>query len=569
MVRTRKTLLLLLLISSLGCTTSPQFADSVFLNGKIYAGNVENAWVQSVAIRDGRFIYVGDNPSDLVGPATQTYDLGNKLVIPGLIDGHTHPGLVALTHDQLLLDDASNKDELMAAIKKMVDENPDRSEIIGGFWENEIFDAFGPNKKDLDEIESERPLILYDAWAHTVWANSAALKQANVTKDTPDLVPGFAFYQKNETGEPTGWITESAASVFMNNFLKITPEVEVVLKEYLDYFRSVGVTTVFDAGNFGLDREVYGAVARLDKRGLLPVRYHGSYTLYVPNDYEDAIKRLKQLGADFNSENVRIDTLKVFFDGVLETRTAAISNDYLDTPGNSGEALLNQEQIRDLVLALDEENLNLHVHAVGDRAVTTVLDGIESAHQSLGRVPKIRMAICHLEVVKVTDFPRFKKLNVVGNFTPHWWVGGEASWVEKGIGDAVNQMQRAQSLISDGALVTFSSDNTSVYEWQTQRSDPFLGMQMGHNRQDIGVPANGPVMPPLSDRVPRADLVNGYTGNAAYQLGRSDELGTIAVGHRADLLVLNQNLFEVDRYDIHKTKPQAVIVDGVLVSGSL
>jgi predicted amidohydrolase YtcJ len=544
-------------------------AEIVFRNGNVYAGNVRNPWASDVAVTEGRFVYVGDDATAFIGPETTVYDLAGKTVIPGLIDGHSHPGSVALTTTNFVLDDVSSKDALMNSIRKMIADNPNVPVLIGGFWPNEFFDVTGPRKEELDQIESTRPVVLYDSWAHTVWANSAALKQAGITRDTADIVPGFAFYQKDESGEPTGWITESAASLFMNHFQSVTPEVEKVLREYLDYYRSLGVTSVLDAGNFGLDREIYSALSAMDKKDPLPVNYHGAYTLFVPDDAPGAVQTLKQLAKDFNSEKIHIDTLKIFFDGILETRTAAVSDDYFDTPGNNGEALLSTKQVHDLILELEAEGFNLHVHAVGDRATTTILDAVRDARASLGRAQKIRITICHLETVKDTDFDRFRKLDVVANFTPHWWIGDDRSWVENGIGAEVLKMQRAQPLISDGAVVTFSSDITDTYEWKTDQANPYLGMQVGHTRQYVDAEAGDPYLPPLSDRLSRTDLVNGYTTNAAYQLGRSEEIGSIATGLQADFVVLNQNLFKVDKYEIHKTKPTAVIIGGSIVSGEL
>lgn len=555
-----------------GCSSLPQIppADIAFVNGAIYVGKAKKPWVSAVAVRDGHFTYVGDMVDAHVGADTQVVDLENRMVIPGIIDGHSHPGLVALSKDGVLLEDVSTKEALLNSIRQAVKSVPDRDVVIGGFWPNELFDVEGPHKSLLDEIEAERPVILYDDWGHTVWANTAALERGQVTRNTKDLVPGFSFYQKDLNGEPTGWITESAASVFINHFQTVTPEVESTLLAYLQYYQSVGVTTVLDAGNFGLDREIYQAVSRLDKQGVLPVRYHGAYTLFIPSQWRTAVATLKDLAKEFNTENVRIDTLKIFFDGVLETRTAAMSYDYLDTPGNSGEALLSRDQVRDLILELDGEGLNLHMHAVGDRATTTLLDAVEKAHEALGRRPTSRITLCHLEIVKDSDFARFRNLGVVANFTPHWAIGGDRSWVAQGVGETpASNMQRAQPLINDGAFVTFSSDITDAGEWSGDRANPFLGMEVGHNRQDVGVGPGGPVFPPLSDRLRREDLLLGYTTYAAYQLGRSEELGSIAVGLKADLAVLSANLFEVDRYDIHSIKPVLMMMNGQILYSSI
>ncbi len=554
----------------LGCqhTAQRETADAVYSNARVYLGNVNNPWATAFAVKDDQFLAVGEHLDAHLGENTRQIDLGGKTVIPGIIDSHSHPGYVALSHRVLAMDDASSKKELMANIRKLVNENADQDVLIGGFWDNNLFGPEGPHKSELDAIEARRPLILYDAWAHSVWANSKALERAGVNSETQDIVPGFSFYQKDVNGEPTGWITESAASVFINNFQSVTPTVENILFEYLDYYRELGVTTVLDAGNFGLDRQVYAAVAKLDKEGRLPVNYHGAYTLFLPAEADTAVESLKQLAKEFNSEKVKIDTLKIFYDGVLETRTAALSEDYLDTPGNSGDVLLSREQVHQIILQLDTEGFNLHMHAVGDRATSTLLNAVEDAHYSLGRPPHITITICHLEVVNNLDFARFKKLGVIANFTPHWHTG-PVDDLQRAIGERALNMQRAQTLISDGAIVTFSSDITDAYEWKTERANPYLGMQVGHNRQDVGIAADGPYLPPVSDRLRRTDMVNGYTSNAAQQLGIAEQVGTIAAGKRADFIVLDQNLFEVDRSNIHKTRPIAVIVGGDIVSGSI
>ena len=200
-------------------------ADAVFLNGNFYTANPRQTWASAVAIQGDRILYVGDEAgaAELVGPETTQYRLNGKLVLPGLIDAHTHPGYVAQSVGNVWIADAKTQAELMRAIAEMVKSNPDRPVLMGGFWRNELFTERGPHKRDLDRIESSRPVILYDWWGHSVWANSKALERAGVDRNTPDVIPGLAYYQRDANGEPTGWITESAASVFANHFRSITP----------------------------------------------------------------------------------------------------------------------------------------------------------------------------------------------------------------------------------------------------------------------------------------------------------------------------------------------------------
>jgi predicted amidohydrolase YtcJ len=244
-------------------------------------------------------------------------------------------------------------------------------------------------------------------------------------------------------------------------------------------------------------------------------------------------------------------------------------DDYLDTPGNSGSSLLNQDQFHQLILDLSEEGLNLHVHSIGNKSTNTVLNAIEQAHETLSGRPPITISMCHLEVIRETDLDRFKDLGVIASFTPHWHggLGGEST--ERAIGDLAHSMMRAQPMISDDAVVTFSSDIYNGYEWKDDSANPYMGMQVGHNRQDIEGGADARYSPPRSERLKLDALVDGYTRHGAFALGRSDELGSIEVGKRADFVVLNQNLFDVNRYDVHKTRPVAVIMDGEIVEGDL
>ena len=546
-------------------------AATAFTNGTIYTSNTQAPWASSVVVEDDKITFVGNDSSALAfaGPDARTVDLAGRLVLPGLVDAHTHPGMVGISHDLLEMEIVQERESLMQNIADMIAANPERDVILGGYWDNGTFGDTGPHKADLDRIESQRPVILYDYWGHTVWANSRALEVAGIDRDTPDIVPGFAFYQRDESGEPSGWVTESASALFVNNFQSITPAVEEQFVGFLTYLRNLGVTTLLDAGNFGLDDETYAAMSRLDKAGRLPVRYHGTFTLFVPKDYETAIDQVKELNGKYGSDRLRIDTLKIFHDGVIETRTADMFDDYLDTPGNSGESLFSEAQLHDLIIDLSKEGINLHVHSVGDKSTNKVLNAVERAHETLGGPPPIRIAICHLESVLETDFYRFKDLGVIASFTPAWHGNVGDHNVQAAIGDKAWSQMRAQPMIADDAVFTFSSDITTTHGWRDEAANPWHGMQIGHNRQPVEGGPDARYARPRSERIRLDTLVDGYTINGAYQLGRSDELGSIEVGKQADLVILNQNLFEVSRYDVHQTRPVAVIMDGELVHGEL
>jgi predicted amidohydrolase YtcJ len=204
---------------------------------------------------------------------------------------------------------------------------------------------------------------------------------------------------------------------------------------------------------------------------------------------------------------------------------------------------------------------------VGDRAIRIALDAYEQARAVASGDFACHLSLSHLEVMNDADIPRFRELGVVANFTPHWH-GGYFEGSHLTVGEPrSSRVMRTQPLLEDGAVVSFSSDVTTYAEME--RANPFLGMQVAHNRQDLEGGPDASVMLPLTERLGREDLVRGYTRGGATQLRLDDELGSLTVGKAADLVVLSEDLFVVDRYAIHRVNPDAVVMQGRLVHGQL
>ena len=555
-------------------------ADWVLQGGKFFTVDEAQVWAEAVAIKDGRFVYVGDNAGaqSFVGPDTARHDLGGKLAIPGLVDSHTHPGLMGRETAGYTavpvgggprgrLPRGGTKEEIVAAVEAYAQANPDLAWIEMGSWSGDLFGVAGPHRRDLDGVVPDRPVMLGSV--HSVWVNSVALEMMGVDSNTPDPVPGLSYFVRDADGEPTGWIKEWAAWPYAQHFADVDRESNKEgIDTFLEYLSGHGVTSLLDAGNNNYHDLTYSLLAELEAAGRLPVRYEGSYHIYLPDQVPDAIDELQRLRRTYGSERLRFNTIKIHFDGTNEIRTGALLEPFSDDPGNLGATLLDTGQLRDFIVKLHEARIDLHLHILGDRGIRIALDAVQAARESVDGELYPRVTICHLDIIDTADYPRFKQLGVIANYTPQWHGLRDRPPLTAGtLGPRFERMLLVQPLLDDGAVVTFSSDVTSL--GGMERANPYLGMQIGHNRQYHEQGEAAPIRLPISERLDLEDLVKGYTLSGAYQLRIEDQLGSIEVGKLADLVVLDRNLFEIDRYKIHEVRPETVIMEGEIIRGSL
>ncbi|MEH6585185.1 MAG: amidohydrolase [Halioglobus sp.] len=543
-------------------------ASHVFVGADIFTSDEAAPRASVMAIKDDRIVYVGDSEgvAPFVADSTVTVDLEGKLILPGLVDAHTHPGYLAIYDRLIALPEAENRAEQIEDIKALLADNADDEIIYAIGWDNQFFGTDGPSRKELDALESERPVLIYDYLMHSLWVNTRALEVSGIGADPVDPLPGVSYYKRDANGELTGYITEMAATLFANLFFEMGEAEEVVLAGYINYLSSRGVTSLLDAGNFGLDEKVYSAVKRLDEKGALPMRYHGAYSVFLRDQAETAVEELKRLAAAYNSENLKIDTLKIFFDGVVDTRTAHMLQDYDDTPGNRGGSLFGVDTLTKLILEVDQAGFNLHVHALGDQSSRTVLDAVEAARKQLARPLGITVAITHLQVVDAADFARYAELDVIGQFTPAWHYYEEPYYSEA-LGERAKHPYPVAELIKAGATVNFSSDVYFPSEWRDDSASPFTGIQIGHTRRDRESGPDDPASGPEHEQLSRETMVKGYTLGGTIQLGTDSELGSLKAGKKADFIVLDEDLFSMDAAKISEIVPQAVVLNGKLMQG--
>ncbi|MCH9695421.1 MAG: amidohydrolase [Gammaproteobacteria bacterium] len=546
-----------------GCGSEPG-ADFVISNARVYTVAEASPWAEAVAVRGNEIVYVGDNAGAeaLIGDNTTVRDLDGQLLLPGFIDSHSHPISGGAYATALSLDTFGGVDSWLDAIEDFAAANPDDPVLFGYGFLASAFGPIGPLASQIDAIVPDRPVLIMDEGFHAAWANTAALNALNITQDTRDPAPGFSYYKRNEDGEATGYLLEGTAGMAMAELDVITEDVVVEGAGIIfDIMNGYGVTAAFDAGLIA-DADMAAAVLRrVEAAGDMTIRIVGSYRPGGPEGVASAVDETLEWGDRLKGERYHYRVLKIMDDGTVEGRTAAMFEDYQGEPGNSGETVYSQAEMTSMVVAAADKALDVHIHALGERAIHEALNSIEVA-QELFPDSDTRYAICHIQVITDEDLPRFAELGVIGQGTP-LWAAYDTYGKQFVSDDQFSRFWRFKSLEDSGARLTFGSDFPASGAG-TLGLSPVIQIEIGHTRQDPGDP-DSPVQPRESERLSVESLVKGFTIDAAYQMHMDNEIGSIEVGKKADLVALDQDIFAMDAYQIHKTNVLFTMMDGDIV----
>lgn len=548
-------------------------ADLVLVNGAVYTVDAARRWAQAVAVRDGRIAAVGTDAEvrELVGPRTEVVDLRGRMLVPGFQDAHIHPPAAGVEMLQCELLDLHGLDAYREAIRSYAGSHPEAEWILGGGWAMDVFPGGVPTKGILDELVPDRPVYLPSRDGHSAWVNSAALKRAGITRETPD--PPDGRIERDELGEPVGALQEGAMRLVGDLAPEPTQEEwERGLLEAQRYLHSLGITAWQDAivGGSYPTLEAYLAVAG---RGELTARVVGALWWDRYRGLEQ-IPELLEARARGPLGRFRATSVKIMLDGVCENFTAAVLDPYLDAQGrptdNRGICFIEPDLLNEAVIRLDAEGFQVHFHALADRAVRVALDAVEAARRANGPGDH-RHHLAHIQVVHPEDLPRFRRLHAVANAQP-LWAAHESQMDDLTIPFLGEPRWRWQypfgSLVRAGAVLAMGSD------WGVSSPNPLEEMHVAVNR----------VMPPdypytvdnrevflPEERLDLATALAAFTMGSAYVNHLDRETGSIEAGKLADLVVLDRNLFEHPVEEISEARVELTLVEGerVFAAGGL
>ncbi|MEH6549156.1 MAG: amidohydrolase [Pseudomonadales bacterium] len=570
-------LLIAFTISLAGCSTEDQSsdgssptaasdaADTVYTNGNFYTVNTAQPWAEAVAVKDGKIIAIGSGADieAMIGTETQIVDLGGRFAMPGVVDTHAHAmeggGSNSLTWKLLSSADNPTWEEIDSSIRDGKEQLGEGKEWFVGYNMTKLAFPEGMyHKSYLDEVFGDMPAFIYIEGMHEALVNSKALELAGLTKDSPDP-PAGALQRESDTGELTGALTESSAFDLVYNVIPVaTPEErDAAYKRGLQMMTAAGVTAMMEAWSNDEELEIISAwVGNWD----LPIHAKISIESIGYGTEDDALSGAETI-ANFNKYNVpqHMRFAKVRADGDLTGKTGYMNDPY--GGGGTGELVLPAEVWKEKIRDLDASGLQIKIHAIGDGAVRASLDIFEELIEKRGG-NDLRHHIDHINFVAEVDIARFaasgiptSPLSILAQPWAFTMLQKELVGEER----FENTLLPFGRLIATGAMVAYHSD------WDASPViSPFYNAQLMVTRSIPGNEEQGSV-PQDSDKLTVEQALRVLTLNGAYVMGLDDVTGSLEIGKYADMIVLDQNLFEIPSNDIAKTSVVQTIFKGEVV----
>jgi predicted amidohydrolase YtcJ len=548
----------LVLMSMLAMTASAQSrpaADLIIIKAKVWTVDKSRPTAQAVAVLGDRIVAVGSNADVEAwrGPATKVIDAGGKLLLPGFNDSHVHFVSGGLQLEQVQLNDVTSKEEFVSRIGERAKQTAKDEWMLGGDWdETKWTPPQLPTKELIDPVTGDTPVFLSRYDGHMALANSAALRLAGVTAQTAEPAGGMIVRDAN--GNPTGALKDAAMELVTKVIPPLSHEQRLkAVKRALAHAVSLGVTSV---QHMNPDYEDIAAYSELLDRGELTARiYAAPLITQVDDQVKIGIRRA------FGSPYLRIGALKAYADGSLGSRTAYFFDGFVDQPDNRG--LLSNEMhpvslMRDRMMKADAAGLQLCTHAIGDQAISIILDLYSELIKAHGEDDR-RLRIEHAQHMAAKDFDRFAQLHVIASMQPYHAID-DGRWAQARIGhDRASRTYAFRTFLDHGVRLAFGTD------WDVAPLNPMLTLYAAVTRETLDGKNPQGWFP--EQKLTVAEAVEAYTMGSAYAEFQDKDKGSITPGKLADMVLLSEDIFSVPPDDISKVKVLRTLVGGWQVFG--
>ncbi|GAB4570628.1 MAG: amidohydrolase [Anaerolineales bacterium] len=516
-------------------------------NANIHTLDSSNPHASAILIAGGRIIAVGDKDKleSLAHGKVEKQDMKGKTILPGLTDAHIHMQFYSLGLSKVDCE-TKTKEECLRQVGERARTLKPGEWVLGHGWQQNDWDGNFPTAAELDAVSPDNPVYLTAKSLHAAWANTSALKLANITDETPD--PKDGAVQRDANGKATGILLETAMALVNAALPEPTlGEIEAAMLNAQSVLWKMGITGIHDFDR----RQSFMALQSLHAANKLKLRV-------CKNIPVESVEQANDLGlrTGFGDEMLWIGSVKAFMDGALGPRTAAMFQPYEGEKENRGILNMDGEELFEHARKAADVGLSMTVHAIGDKANHEVLNAFAQlrAYETQNHLPHLRHRIEHVQVIHPDDAPRLAKLNVVASMQPIH-ATSDMFAADRYWGERAKLSYAWRTQLNYGAILAFGSDAP------VESPNPFLGLHAAITRQRAdGSPSAEGWRP--EQKLTLAEALSAYTFGAAYTANAENRLGKIAENYHADLIVLDEDIFEMIPDSLLTMSPSAVMIDG-------
>ena len=533
--------------------------DLMLVNATMHTVDDANPAATAVAIRDGRFVAVGDDAQirALAGPATRVEDLGGATVVPGLIDAHNHLQATGRMLREVQLYDTRAIPEIVERVAARVRETPRGEWVVGRGWDESLLaEKRHPTRYDLDAVSPDHPVVMHRVWNKLV-CNSAALRAAGIDRETPDPPAGVLYsgsFERDEAGEPTGLFRDRAKDLITSHIPEPAEEERVASVEAAcRAYNAVGLTGVAEPG---LYPEEIRAFDRARREGKLTVRTDmlmAAWGFGAPETEDGLEARFESMGVGggLGDDLLRLEGIKLMIDGGMSDRTARMFDPYLDEPENRGTWVVEPKRLVTLIRWVHDLSWPMDIHTCGDEAQETVVQAFAAAQRANPK-PWLRHRVHHAYFPTPAALEAMAEAGIPAVVSSPFLTNLGEGFVNSVGPERASRAMPMRTYLDAGVPLEGSSDS-SITDY-----NPWVGMHAAVNRMT----ATGRDLGKDSEALTAEEALRSYTLSGAFVTGRDDRQGSIAPGKLADLVVLDRDPLAIAPDELDRVKPTATMLGG-------